>query len=124
MDIKALIKENPIVIVSALTVVTLLGGSMAIELPADKKVKALEVKIAQTWQQREKWQEQQQRYHTNREVEELQFRLRYISNEINRINQIPQYLNRPMTQEESWTVEQLKEEWVLLQERLQQVSQE
>ena len=111
-------------IAAAVAVVTVLGGSMVVELPADKKVKALEVQLAQTWQQREQWQEQQQRYHSNREVEELQFRLRYISNEINRINQIPQYLNRPVTEEEAWQIEQLKQEWALLQERLQELSRE
>lgn len=109
-------------ITTALAVVGLLGGSMVIELPADKKIKAMEIQLAQTWQQRELWQQQQQVYHKQREIEEIQFRLRYISNEINRINQIPQYLGRAPTSEEQWQVEQYKEEWQLLTERLHSIS--
>lgn len=106
------------VIAATVAVIGLLGGSMVVELPADKKVKAMEIQFAQTWQQREAWQQQQQVYHKQREVEEIQFRLRYISNEINRINQIPQYLNRSPTPEEEWQIQQYKKEWQLLTERL------
>jgi len=102
-------------------VITLLGGSMTVTLPADKKVAALETKVAQTWQEREQWQQQQQEYHTDRMVDDIDWRMRYISNEINRINMIPQYLNRALTQEEDWQLEQLKIEWQLLQEKRQQL---
>ena len=93
---------------------TLLGGSVIIELPADKKIAALEDQFTQTWQQ-------QQTYHSQRELDDLQWRLRYISNEINRINAIPQYLKRGLTPEETWQIQQYKEEWQLLQERLHRI---
>lgn len=108
---------------TAAAIVALLGGTAVVELPADRKVKALEVQVAQTWQQREAWQQQQQVYHNQRELDEIDWRLRYISNEINRINQIPGYLERSLTPEEQWQIEQLKQEWQLLQERRQRLSQ-
>ena len=102
-------------------VITLLGGSMTVTLPADRKIAALETAVAQTWQEREAWQQTQQEYHTDRRIEDIDFRMRYISNEINRLNMIPQYLDRALTAEESWQIEQLKNEWGLLQNRRQQL---
>lgn len=108
--------------VTALSVVALLGGTVAIKLPADEAVEALEVQFAQTWQQRQMWEQQQHIYHKQQEVEDLQFRMRYLSNEINRINSIPQYLSRGVTPEEEWQVQQYKEEWSILQKRLQRMA--
>lgn len=106
---------------TALALVAILGGTVAIELPADKKIADLESQIAQTWQQREAWQQQQQIYHKEQELERIDWRLKYLSAEINRINQIPEYLNRELSPEEQWQIDQLREEWRLLQERRQKI---
>ena len=99
----------------------ILGGTVAVELPADRKIAEIESQIAQTWQQREMWQQQQQAYHKAQEIERIDWRLKYLSSEINRINQIPSYLNRDLTPEEKWQIEQLREEWRLLKERRQKI---
>ena len=119
---------------AAIAAIGLLGGSFNITLPADEKVAELEMQstaqfeemeksISQNWQQREVWQQQQQQYHRQKEIEAIQWRLRWITNEINRINQIPQYLNRPINPQEQWQVEQLQQEWAILQDRLHQLTQ-
>lgn len=100
---------------TAAAVVAMLGGSITLSLPVDEKVKTLETQLAQNWQQ-------QQQYHHDRELEQVEWQMRYISNEINRISQIPNYLKRPLTQEEQWSLEQLKREWGLLQERRAKLS--
>lgn len=97
---------------TAAAVVAILGGTMKITLPADEKIAVLEQRMAQTWQQ-------QQQYHERRELEDLRWQMQYISNEINRINQIPKYLNRGLTEEEKWQVEQLKKDFDLLKQREQ-----
>lgn len=101
--------------------VAILGGTVAVELPADRKIAELESQMAQTWQQRENWQQQQQIYHRAQEIERIDWRLKYLSSEINRINQIPGYLKRDLTPEEQWQIEQLREEWRLLTERRQRI---
>ena len=53
------------------------------------------------------------------EMQAIMWRMQYLSNEINRLNMLPQYLQRPLTPEELWAVDQAKEEWRLLQQRLQ-----
>lgn len=99
-------------VAAAILVVGLLGGSMVIELPADKKIASLETRVAQSWQQ-------QQQYHENREREEIEWRMRYLTDQINRLMQIPEYLGRPLTPEEQWQLEQLRKEWMILKERQQ-----
>lgn len=108
------VKGYPVVYGTVAAVVAVLGGTMSITLPADVKVAQLEQRFAQTWQQ-------QQQYHEEREVEAIDWRMRWVSQEINRINMIPQYLDRALTPEESWQIEQLKNEWALLQERRHQL---
>ena len=122
MNLLEIAKARPGTVITAASIVAILGGTAVIELPADRKVKALEVQVAQTWQQREAWQQQQQIYHRDREIEEIDWRLRYISAEINRISQIPRYLNRNLSPEEGWQIEQLKQEYSLLQERRERLS--
>ena len=117
------IRENPAMTATVVAVVAVLGGTFAVELPADRKVAELESQIAQTWQQREAWQQGQQQYHKRRELDDVDWRLRYLSNEINRIQKIPDYLGRSLTPEESWQIQQLREEWRLLKERRQRLSE-
>lgn len=93
-------------------VVAVLGGTMSVTLPADRKVADLEQRVAQTWQQ-------QQQYHERRELEDVRWQMQYISNEINRLNQIPKYLNRSLTDEERWQIDQLKQDFQLLKQREQ-----
>lgn len=107
---------------TAIALATLLGGSFVIEMPADRKVRELRSEIAQNWQQRQIWEQQQQLYHRNKELEQIRWRMDYITKEINRINAIPAYLNRPLTPQEAWQIEQLKQEWNLLRQREQQLT--
>ena len=109
--------------IGALTVIAMLGGSMVIEFPADKKIKQIEIQIAQTWQQRQSWEQQQQIYHRQKEIEAIEWRMRWIDNEINRIQMIPKYLDRGATPEELWQIEQFRQEWSILQDRLYQLKQ-
>ena len=60
-------------------------------------------------------------YHKQKELENIDWRLRSISAEINRINQIPKYLNRNLSAEEHWQIEQLKIQWNLLQQRRSEI---
>ena len=123
MAIKDHLKEYPVLYAAGAMALTLVGGSVVVELPADKKVAELEVQFAQTWQQQQTWQQAQQQYHRQREVEDIQFRMRYLANEINRLNQLPSYLNRPLSPQESWQIEQYKTEFSLLQQRIEQINQ-
>jgi len=116
-------QKRPMIAATAIATIVIMGGSVAVELPADRKVEALEVKVAQTWQQREAWQQAQQVYHSEREIDEIDWRMRYISNEINRINQIPEYLHRPVNPQEQWQIDQLQSEWKLLREKRERLSQ-
>jgi len=116
------IKERPGIVIGAAAVIAILGGTAVVELPADRKVAQLEQQVAQTWQQREAWQQQQQIYHKQKEIDEIDWRLRFISDQINRINQIPDYFNRDLTPQEQWQIKQLKDEWALLKEKRARLS--
>ena len=118
-----MLKRYPAMAIGALTVIAMLGGSMVIEFPADKKIKQIEIQIAQTWQQRQSWEQQQQIYHRQKEIEAIEWRMRWIDNEINRIQMIPKYLDRGATPEELWQIEQFRQEWSILQDRLYQLKQ-
>jgi len=121
-NIKNHLRGNTIMYGTAIALATLLGGSFVIEMPADRKVRELRSEIAQNWQQRQIWEQQQQLYHRNKELEQIRWRMDYITKEINRINAIPAYLNRPLTPQEAWQIEQLKQEWNLLRQREQQLT--
>lgn len=97
-------------VVAAAIVVSVLGGSVAVTLPADRKVAELEKQFTQNWQQ-------QQQYHQKREQEELYWNMRYISDRINTLLKIPTVLKRPLTPEEQWELEQLRREWMRLKEK-------
>ena len=109
-----LLKRYPAMVATLGAGLVLLGGSFAIELPADRKVAALEIQVAQRW-------EAQKRYDRGQELQAIRWRMQYIANEINRIMAIPQYLNRPISPEEQWQVEQLKQEWEYLRQREQEL---
>lgn len=118
-----LLKRYPAMVAGAAMIIALLGGSMVVEFPIDRKVAKLETQIAQTWQQRQSWEQQQVQYHKQKEVEAIEWRMRWIDNEISRISMIPKYLDRPATDQEIWQLEQLRKEWSILQERLHQLKQ-
>lgn len=122
MNLLGHLEQYKLVYTVAAAALALVGGTIAVELPADRKVAQLEAEFAQNWQQRQTWEQQQQQYHNRREIDDIQWRMRWISNEINRINQIPQYLGRPLTPQEQWQIDQLRQEWELLQERLFQLT--
>jgi len=116
-------RENPAMYITAAAIITLLGGSVIVELPADKAIKEVRIEMAQNYENREQQYQQQQRYHRKNEIEDIDFRMEWTSNEINRLNQIPVYLNRALTAEEKWTIEQRKQEWSTLQGRREELSQ-
>ena len=103
-------------------VVALLGGSIGVTLPVDERVDVIEQRLAQNWQDRETWQQQQAITHNRNEVRDIEWRMNYISDEINRLNMLPQYLNRGLSSQELWQLERLKAEWEILQERLHEIS--
>ena len=102
---------------TTIAVVAVLGGTASIELPADKKVAELEIQVAQTFQQQQQWQTQQQQYHVGRELDDIRWRMRSITQEINRLNMLPEYLGRPLNEQELWQLETLKDDWSMLRDR-------
>lgn len=121
MNLLALLKENPLVIATAVVVLGALGASMNVTLPADEKIAELEMQVAQQWERRKEWEQKQDRYHRSQELQDIEYRMKYLEGEINRINQIPTYLDRDLTEQEVWSMEQRKQEWSLLKERHQQL---
>lgn len=115
-------KENKAVYLTTVAVVAVLGGTMSVELPADKKVAELKVQLAQTFQQQQQWQTQQQQYHNTRELDDIRWRMRSITQEINRLNMLPEYLGRNLNEQELWQLETLKQEWSLLRDREQDLA--
>ena len=105
-----LIKRYPAVVVTAALMITALGGTAIVELPADRKVEALEDQVAANWQE-------QTQYHEEQELEAVRWRMRYVSEQINRLNALPQYTDRALTEQELWQLKQLQQEWELLKER-------
>lgn len=116
-------KENPLMYGTIAAMIAILGGSVAVELPADRALKAVRLEMAQNYDMREKQYEQQQAYHKEQEKRDIRFRMKYLSNEINRMNELPQYLNRPLNAQEAWTIQQYKKEWNTLQEALEKKEQ-
>jgi len=107
MNLLDVLKENKVVIATTLAVLTVLGGSAVIELPADRKVAALELKVAQ-YQQMDDERYQRQR------AQEINQDLKYVSDKINQLNQQKQF--RPLTPEEEWLQEQYRQDFQRLKE--------
>ena len=99
-----------------------MGVNVAVELPADRAIKEIRIEMAQNYENREQQYQQQQAYHLNDEKDKIRYRLKTLTAEINRLNKIPTYLNRPLTPEEAWEIEQAKGQWNILQERLDEIS--
>ncbi len=118
----------------AIAVVAMLGGSIIIELPADKKIAEFKVKVAEQfaevdllasseYDRRENQYNQQQVYHAKKEIEDIDRDMRSASEEINRLNRLPDYLNRALNTEEQWLLETEKTKWNALQQERVRLTQ-
>jgi len=115
-------------IVSTALIAILTGSGFALDFPEnnsekfEKDIQEIRLEISQNYNQREQQWQQQNNYHRQQEIQYIDSELRRISVEINRMNQLPQYLKRPLNSEESWQVEQLKIDWNLLKQRRNEIS--
>jgi len=97
-------------LIATAATLALLGGTLKVALPVDDRVAVLEDQLAANWVE-------QRDYHKRRELDEIRWRMRWVTQEINRINMIPKYMNRRLSDEERWQIQQLQKEWQLLKER-------
>jgi len=123
------VKENKTMYIVVTAFVSILTGSgIAIDFPESNSEKfetglnELRLEVAQNYNQREQQYQQQQNYHRRKELQDVDFELRWITAEINRLNEVPNYFNRGFTSQEIWQMEQLKIQWNLLQERRLQLT--
>lgn len=112
------LKENKGVYGTALAVVAMLGGAVTVTLPADEAIAEVRIEMAQGWQQQsDRWDREDDR-NLQQDIDEAKWRMNAISNEINRLNSLPEYLGRELNAQELWQLDQLKIQWSTLQNRV------
>lgn len=106
---------------TAVAAVVILGGSFVVELPADRAVAALEIKVdAHRAAGLESWQEQK-RHDRGKELQGLRWQIEDITRTINDMHMIPQMYGRPISPEEQGRLDRLRDELERLLEREQQI---
>jgi hypothetical protein len=89
-DLIELAKDNKVTAV-ALSVIVLLGGTATITLPADRKVQALEVEVAQTLEQLDDRFMQQRIDQQGDELERLRWQIEDLNRAIHQYADDPEY---------------------------------
>ena len=76
-------------IAGVLGLAAMVGIGVRVTLPGDEAMAEMQQQFAQYQQYDRGWQAQKDELHKQERIAQIDFQMRYISNEINRINQIP-----------------------------------
>ena len=111
-------KENPMITgASVVAVVAALGGSFAVTLPADEKVAELKAEFTQFTQYSQEYHNEWEQKRRMDELDEIDWRMSELLREIERLDTLPLYLDRPLNAQEQWKQQQAIEDWNALKHR-------
>ena len=102
---------------SVVAVVAALGGSFAVTLPADEKVAELKAEFTQFTQYSQEYHNEWEQKRRMDELDEIDWRMSELLREIERLDTLPLYLDRPLNAQEQWKQQQAIEDWNALKHR-------
>jgi hypothetical protein len=113
----AVVKENQGMSATVLAVVAMLGGGVAITLPADEKIAELKTEFVQFTQYSQEYHRDWEQKRQMEQLDEIDWRMTELMREVERLETLPQYLDRPLNSQEKWKMQQAIEDWNALKQR-------